>query len=107
MKKAFNYILFTGLLAGLLCSCHKLEVPITSELTPSVFPQDSAQFVQAEGPVYVALRGSYGVEYFFTQTLSTDEEILPARGGNWFNSAENQQMHYHSLNSGNAYMESM
>ncbi len=107
MNKALNYIIFTGLIAGLLCSCHKLEVPITSELTPSVFPQDSAQFIQAEGPVYVALRGSYGVEYFFTQTLSTDEEILPARGGNWFNGAENQQMHYHTWNSGNGYMSGM
>ena len=107
MYKTINYILLSGLLAGLLCSCHKLNTPITSELTPNVFPQDSAQFIQAEGPVYVALRGSYGVEYFFMQTLSTDEEILPARGGNWFNGAENQQLHYHTWNSGNAYMESM
>jgi hypothetical protein len=107
MKKALNYIVTTALLTSMCCSCHKLNVPITSELTPNVFPQDSAQFIQAEGPVYVALRGSYGVEYFFMQTLSTDEEILPARGGNWFNGAENQQLHYHTWNSGNAYMESM
>ena len=103
MKQALKYILIGGLLA----SCHKLSVPIKTELTPSVFPQDSAQFIQAEGPVYVALRGSYGVEYFFEQTLSTDEEILPARGGNWFNSAENQQMHYHTWNSGNGYQGGM
>jgi hypothetical protein len=107
MKKALNYIMLMGLFATVLSSCHKLNVPITSELTPNVFPQDSAQFIQAEGPVYVALRGSYGVEYFFMQTLSTDEEILPARGGNWFNSGENQQLHYHNWNAGNAYMESM
>lgn len=107
MKKALNYILWMGLFATVLSSCHKLNVPITSELTPNVFPQDSAQFIEAEGPIYVALRGSYGVEYFFMQTLSTDEEILPARGGNWYNSGENQQLHYHNWNAGNAYMESM
>jgi hypothetical protein len=107
MKKILNYIVLMGLFATVLGSCHKLNQPITSELTPNVFPQDSAQFIQAEGPVYVALRGSYGVEYFFMQTLSTDEEILPARGGNWFNGAENQQMHYHTWNAGNGYMESM
>ena len=107
MKKTVNYIVTAALLTSMFCSCHKLNLPITSELTPNVFPQDSAQYIQAEGPVYVALRGSYGVEYFFMQTLSTDEEILPARGGNWFNSGENQQLHYHSWNSGNAYMESM
>jgi len=107
MKKALNYILLIGLSAIVLGACHKLNVPITSELTPSVFPQDSAQFIQAQGPVYVALRGSYGVEYFFMQTLSTDEEILPARGGNWFNGAENQQMHYHTWNASNGYMYGM
>jgi hypothetical protein len=103
MKQIIKYIC----VGALLTSCHKLNVPITSELTPSVFPQDSAQFIQAEGPVYVALRGSYGVEYFFEQTLSTDEEILPARGGNWFNGAENQQMHYHTWNSANGYQSGM
>ena len=107
MKKLLKYTMLPVVLAGVLGSCHKLNSPITSELTPSVFPQDSAQFIQAEGPVYVALRGSYGVEYFFTQTLSTDEEILPARGGNWYNGAENQQMHYHTWNSSNGYMSGM
>jgi hypothetical protein len=54
--------------------------------------------------VYVVLRGNYGVEFFFQQTYSTDEGIMPARGGNWFDGAQNQQMHYHSWNADNGYV---
>lgn len=89
---------------GFLLSCHKLNVPITTELTPDVFPQDSTSFISASGPVYVALRGNYGVEYFFQQTLSTDEAILPARGGNWYDGAQNMQMHYHTYTPDNGYV---
>jgi len=95
MKKTFQYICIAAL-AGVLASCYKLNEPITSELTPEVFPTDSAQFASASGPAYVALRGNISVEYFFMQTLSTDEAIFPARGGNWYNGAEFQQLHYHT-----------
>ena len=64
MKKAFKNIIFPVVLVTSLASCHKLEVPINTELTPDVFPQDSLQFVEASGPAYVALRGNWAVEYF-------------------------------------------
>ena len=96
MKKAFKYIIFPVLLAGSLESCHKLDLPITTELTPDVFPQDSAQFIQAAGPAYVALRGNWAVEYFFMQAQTTDEAIMPARGGNWYDGGQFQQLHYHT-----------
>src|SRR5690242_3744999 len=95
MKKLLSYIILPALLGALMASCHKLNQPITSELSPSSFPQDSTQYNQVVGPVYVALRGNYGVEFFFQQTYSTDEGIMPARGGNWYDGAQNQQMHYH------------
>ena len=68
MKKLFQNIYIPVLLLGIVSSCHKLDVPVTTELTPDVFPQDSAQFLSASGPAYVALRGNYAVEYFFQQT---------------------------------------
>lgn len=95
MKKLLQYISIP-LLMSVLGACYKLDVPITTELTPDVFPRDSAQFVAASGPAYVALRGNTSVEYFFLQTLSTDEAIFPAKGGNWYNGAEFQQLHYHT-----------
>jgi hypothetical protein len=87
-----------------LGACHKLNVPITTELTPDVFPQDSTSFISASGPAYVALRGNYAVEYFFQQTLSTDEAIMPARGGNWYDGGQNLQMHYHTYTADNNYV---
>jgi len=103
-KQIIKYITIPVLLMTFLLSCHKLNVPITTELTPDVFPQDSTSFISASGPVYVALRGNYGVEYFFQQTLSTDEAILPARGGNWYDGAQNMQMHYHTYTPDNGYV---
>ncbi|MEP7377450.1 MAG: RagB/SusD family nutrient uptake outer membrane protein [Chitinophagaceae bacterium] len=104
MKKLLIYIGCPLLLLGALSSCHKLDVPITTQLTPDVFPQDSGQFISASGPVYVALRGNYATEYFFQQCYSTDEGIMPARGGNWYDGAQNLQMHYHSWNRDNGYV---
>jgi hypothetical protein len=104
MKKLFQYTCFPVFLLVIISSCHKLTVPITTELTPSVFPQDSAQFISASGPAYVALRGNYAVEYFFQQTYSTDEGIQPARGGNWYDGGQNRDMHYHVWTKDNNYI---
>lgn len=104
MKKIPFYILLPFLTGLGLSSCHKLNEPITTELTPSAFPADSTQYPNVVGPVYVVLRGNYGVEYFFQQSYSTDEAIMPARGGNWFDGAQNQQMHYHTWNADNGYV---
>ena len=104
MKRLHKNIYIAVLLTATLVSCHKINVPITTELTPSIFPQDSNQFIQASGPAYVALRGNWSTEYFFQQCYSTDEGIMEARGGNWFDGAQNQQMHYHSWTKDNGYV---
>ena len=104
MKKFLNYIVLPALLLSVVSSCHKLEVPITTQLTPDVFPRDSTQFIAASGPVYVALRGNYAAEWFFQQTYSTEEGIMPARGGNWYDGAQNVQMHYHNWTKDNGYV---
>ena len=96
MKQVLKNILLPVVVITSLASCHKLEVPINTELTPDVFPQDSLQFVEASGPAYVALRGNWAVEYFFAQAQTTDEAIMPARGGNWYDGAQFQQLHYHT-----------
>jgi hypothetical protein len=83
MKRFFNiFLLFFGAIG--LYSCHDLDVPVTTQLTPDVFPQTTAQFVQAAGPTYNSFRQSFLTDYWFLQSLSTDEAILPARGGNWY-----------------------
>ena len=106
MKKFLNYIILPALLLSVASSCHKLDVPITTQLTPDVFPQDSTQFIAASGPAYVALRGNYAAEWFFQQCYSTEEGIMPARGGNWYDGAQNLEMHYHTWTKDNNYVNS-
>jgi hypothetical protein len=109
MKNLLNYIGFSGALVVSLTACHKIDVPVTTQLTPEIFPQNSTQFIQAAGPAYMALRGNYSLDYHFLQSLSTDESILPARGGNWYDNRGYIDIHYHSWTkdhgtSGSAWM---
>ncbi|PWK26865.1 putative outer membrane starch-binding protein [Arcicella aurantiaca] len=95
MKKITTYI---SLLASVyfMSSCHDVVVPISTELTPDIFPQNTSQFIQASGPPYAALRGAYSLDYWFMQSESTDESIMPARGGNWYDNQNYRHLHYHS-----------
>ncbi|WEA00597.1 RagB/SusD family nutrient uptake outer membrane protein [Mucilaginibacter sp. SJ] len=96
MNKILRSISFNAVLMLCFASCQKVSVPVKTELTSDVFPQNTAQYAQAAGPVYVALRGNISVEHFFLQSASTDEVIFPAYGGNWYNGGEYQQLHYHT-----------
>lgn len=105
MKRFFNiFLLFIGV-AGLY-SCHDLDVPVTTQLTPEVFPQTPAQFVQAAGPTYNNFRQNFSTDWWFLQSLSTDEAILPARGGNWYDGGRYEQHHKHTWNRDNAHVQS-
>lgn len=95
MKKLAYRIIVSLVLSSSLAACHKLDVPVTTQLTPDVFPQNDAQFVQSIGPVYATLRGNFSIDYFFMQTMSTDEAIMPARGGNWYDNQNYRMLHYH------------
>ncbi|MFN8356105.1 MAG: RagB/SusD family nutrient uptake outer membrane protein [Spirosomataceae bacterium] len=96
MKKRIQTILAVMLTVLFSSSCHDIQVPITTELTPDIFPQTNNQFIQAAGPPYAALRGNFSLDYWFMQSLSTDEAILPARGGNWYDNQNYIKLHYHS-----------
>ena len=96
MKKLIPSGALLVLLMYLTTACHDIEVPVNTELTPDIFPQNSAQFIQAAGPPYAALRGNYAIDYWFVQSLTTDESIMPARGGNWFDNQNYRMLHYHN-----------
>jgi hypothetical protein len=103
MKNIKNTLLVL-MLGSWLSSCHDLSVPVVTQLTPEIFPQTAQQFVQAAGPTYNAFRGSFAVEYFFMQSISTDESIMPARGGNWYDNGRYEQHHKHSWTPDNAHV---
>lgn len=107
MKKILKYIGLPIAIVGLLWSCEDIDVPITTQLTPDVFPQNSTQFIQATGPVYAAFRGEFSFAWWFTQSLSTDEAIMPARGGNWYDNRNYIAMHYHDWTADNGIIGSL
>ena len=104
MKKYFVYILLA--VVGLE-ACQKVGVPVSTELTPDVFPQTQSQLVSVLGSAYGAFRGNYALDYYFMQSLTTDEAILPARGGNWYDPANGyNNLHYHNWTPSNGWTNS-
>lgn len=95
MKKIFK-LLTLAVLVSSLYSCHKIEVTPKSLYTEDVFPQTDDQFQAVIGPVYTSLRGHFALTYFFMTECSTDESILPAFGGNWYDGASYEMLHRHS-----------
>ncbi|MEO8110957.1 MAG: RagB/SusD family nutrient uptake outer membrane protein [Ginsengibacter sp.] len=106
MKKISKYILALSLAIVLLPSCHKIDLPITSELTPDVFPTTEAQYNSVIGPIYTALRSSFAVDYWFMQSCSSDEAIMPAYGNNWYDGNKYQELHRHTWTKDNAWVNS-
>ncbi|MEO7312315.1 MAG: RagB/SusD family nutrient uptake outer membrane protein [Chitinophagaceae bacterium] len=96
MKKFINGIACFALVAGLFSSCHKIIVPVTSELTPAVYPQTDAQFSSASGPVYINLRSEFATTYFFLQSMSTDESVLPTYAADWIDGNRYLELHRHT-----------
>ncbi len=96
MKKLVPSGALLILLMYLTTACHDIDVPVNTSLTPDIFPQNSAQFIQASGPPYAAFRGNFSLDYWFMQSLSSDESIMPARGGNWFDNQNYRVLHYHN-----------
>lgn len=101
--KSIKYILAI-VLAGALNSCHDLELDISTQLTEDNFPTREEHFVAAAGSAYSAFRYDYAIKYWFLQTLSTDEAIMPARGGNWYDQARYEQLHKHTWNADHAFV---
>jgi len=101
MKRFKLYILMSfialGTAATYLSGCTKLNVKPVSQLTPANFPTTPAQFVAATGPIYTALAsGGAGRQWWLVENLSTDMEVLVARGGNWYDGATYAQLNLHT-----------
>ena len=84
-----------------LSSCTKLDVTPKSTLTATNFPTTPAQFVAATGPIYTNFRSGPGRGYWLTQNLSADENVLVARGGNWFDGGTYSTVNLHTFSPDN------
>lgn len=101
MKNSVKII--TGLMFALIVttSCHKLDVPPRSALSPEYFPNTPAQFNSVMGPIYTRLRSDFAISYWQLQCHATDESVQPAYGGNWFDGGRFMQLYYHTWDTDN------
>ncbi|MBT9395413.1 RagB/SusD family nutrient uptake outer membrane protein [Hymenobacter sp. NST-14] len=84
--------------------CTDLDAPIESEYTPSNFLTTPEQFIAASGPVYSQMRGEIAKAYWNLQELSTDEAVIVARNGNYYDGARYQQLSLHTWNPQNQFV---
>ena len=96
MNKFTKYCLtaFTIASAVTITSCTKLDEKVESELTPDNFPATPEQFVALSGPAYTPMR-AYPGQFFNLSETSSDECIVPTRGGDWADGGNWKNMHYH------------
>jgi hypothetical protein len=107
MKKIILGILGLLSAAAMISSCQKINVPVTSEITPAVYPLTPAQFISAEGPAYIAIRNDFSGSYWFTQSCSTDEAVLATFGSNWLDGNKYMELHRHTWTKDNAWVNSL
>lgn len=99
--KAFLYIL--ALISIFNYGCTDLDVSVVSELTPENFPKTESDFVAVSSAVYSALTttGNNFDYIWLAQTLPTDEMIITADGGRWYDAGRWKEPHLHTWESSN------
>ena len=88
MKKFVFTALTVGALASLsLQSCTDLTEPVYDAIPADQFLKTDAQVAAALGPAYGGLRGITW-DWFNPSEASSDELIVPTRGGDWFDNGD-------------------
>lgn len=105
MKQILYKLGCCAFLAVVFSSCHKLDVDVTTELTPETYPKTEAQFSSVMGPVYTALRSDYAQGFFFLQSGSTDESVLATYGADWVDGNRYLELHRHTWTKDQAHVD--
>src|SRR6188472_3439352 len=96
MKNILKKIGYGVALATFLFSCHKIDVEVTTELTPENFPQTESQFNSVMGPVYTTFRNDWCTNHFFCTSQSTDESVLATYAADWKDGDRYLDLHRHT-----------
>ena len=96
MKKILKKIGYGAAVSTFLFSCHKIDVEVTTELTPENFPQTESQFNSVMGPVYTAFRDGFTTGHFFATSQSTDESVLATYAADWVDGNRYLDLHRHT-----------
>lgn len=79
-----------------LGSCTKLDVKTESQLNSDNFPVSQDAYVAATGTVYKKFTEKFGVDIWRMGELTTDEAIITARNGGYYDQGRYISMHKHS-----------
>lgn len=79
----------------IITGCTKLDTPPESQLTSDNFPKKPEDFIALTGPAYTSFR-AYPSGFFNLQEASTDELVVPTRGGDWEDGGNWRNLHYHT-----------
>lgn len=93
MKK---YLTAAALFALTLGSCTKLDVDVESQLTSENFPVTPDAFVAATGTVYQKFNSGFGVDIWRMYELTSEEVIITARNGGYYDQGRYQTLHKHN-----------
>jgi len=104
-----NISIYFSILAAMLSfgACRKLDVPVESQYVKSNFPVTKNDYTALLGSMYSNLASNYAITYWRMQELSTDEAILPARGGNFDDGGQYRLMHYHTWTYDHPYVNAI
>lgn len=88
MKKYIYKVLSVGVISSLaLSSCTDLTEPVYDAIPADQFLKTDAQIAAALGPAYGGLRGITW-DWFNPSEASSDELIVPTRGGDWYDGGD-------------------
>lgn len=98
MKRFKNkYIICTLIVTCLgVTACVDLDETVHSSYIEKNFPSSAAQYASMTGPIYVVAQKFFDNNYYELQEMSTDEIIVPTRGGDWYDGGRYVDMHYHT-----------
>ena len=98
--KRNRFLIFTMsmvALGSMIVSCKKLEKNIYNDVPTENFYQTPAQITAGIAPTYAALVPLQTEAVFQSNEATTDEMIVPTRGGDWFDGGKWQALWKHAF----------
>lgn len=95
-KKLYKSLLAIGTLCLVAASCTNLDQHVYSVVPNTNFWQTPAQVAAGIAPAYQALTSIPDGNVYNLQEISSDEQIVPTRGGDWYDNGQWQQLWLHT-----------
>ena len=98
--KRNRFLIFTVSIVAMgsvIVSCKKLEKNVYNDVPTANFYQTPAQIAAGVAPIYAALVPLQTEAVFQANEVTSDEMVVPTRGGDWFDGGKWQAMWKHAF----------